>query len=191
VLKNLASHKNVSVTAAVRSHGGSFELVKTAPNVTAVEYSDRYKYADCADCIISATSSPHYTVTAQDLQAAVSADKPRLLIDLAVPPDIDCAVANIKNVRLIGIDYFERLAAENNALKSDSAQTASAMIDEQLDELKKELCFRSFLPQIKSVREGLRDVSFEETLYRMKSRLDSKSLAAVLDVLKTFGGGEG
>jgi glutamyl-tRNA reductase len=103
---------------------------------------------DSSDCVISATSAPHYTITAERLKACVSTEKPRLLIDLAVPPDIDPAVKKIENVRLIGIDYFERLAERNNLLKKDSAHTAEEIIAQEIDKLKKELAFRGFLPKI-------------------------------------------
>lgn len=62
---------------------------------------------DSADCVVSATASPHYTVTYYDLKKKIKTDKTRLFIDLAVPPDIDGSVAEIKGLKLIGIDYLK------------------------------------------------------------------------------------
>jgi glutamyl-tRNA reductase len=180
VLKNLASHKNISVTAAVRSRGNGFESVKNAPNVRTADYSSRQDFFDSADCIISATSAPHYTVTAQRLKQCIKTEKPRLIIDLAVPPDIDPAVKKTPLVRLIGIDYFEQLAKHNNALKADSARTAQDIIRDETDRLKKELLFRGFCAQMPRF-DGM---SASQLIYRLKSGLTSEEFCAVLKILE-------
>jgi glutamyl-tRNA reductase len=191
VLKNLASHKNISVTAAVRSRGESFDSIKSRDNVKAADYSVRYDFADTADCIISATSAPHYTLTAQRLRTVLTSDKPRLFIDLAVPPDIDPAAARLDGVQLIGIDYFERLAEHNNTVKADSAEIADMIVGEEVCRLKKDLAFRDFQPNMPK----LKGMSAEKMLYRLRTELDSESFSAVLDCLsdgfdRENGGGE-
>ena len=135
LVKNLLSHKNVSVIATSRKH--SVESVQTKANITIANYADRYSYMDSADCVVSATASPHYTVTYYDLKKNIKTDKPRLFIDLAVPPDIDGSVAEIKGLKLIGIDYFEKLAKNNNELKLDSVESAKEIIKEESDVLKR------------------------------------------------------
>lgn len=185
VLKNLISHKNVNVKATLRSHNSDFELFKSL-TVETVDYNSRYKYIDEADCIISATSSPHYTVTFFDLKNNITADKHRLFIDLAVPPDIDSAIADVKGARLINIDYFEKLAKENNALKLGSVEAAKQIISEDIDELKKNLLFHDFLPSLDRIKNGLSDKPIEKILYKMKSDVNADEFKAFLKVLKSF-----
>lgn len=182
-LKNLLSHKNVSVAVTVRNHKNELNLIPNG-NITAVNYSERYSYADAADCIISATSAPHYTVTAQELKSALVTQKPRLFIDLAVPPDIDPTIKNEKSAALINMDDLEKLAEENNALKLDSAERAKEMISEELDVLKKELAFHDFLPQLENVRTALQNNTPEDILYELKSRADSEDFTAFLKCLR-------
>lgn len=86
LVKNLVSHKNISIITTLRNHNNDLTYRN---DVSAVEYNDRYKYIDKVDCLISATSSPHYTITYYDLQKCLKENKNRLFIDLAVPPDID------------------------------------------------------------------------------------------------------
>lgn len=52
---------------------------------------------DWADVVISATSSPHYTVTKDELKENIKTKKSRLFIDLAVPNDIDYAIKEGKS----------------------------------------------------------------------------------------------
>lgn len=187
VLKNLLSHKNVSATATLRTHKNDFAIT-AGTGVKTVDYADRYRFMDEADCVISATSSPHYTVTLHGLQGALENTKNRLFIDLAVPPDIDEAITQLNGVKRIGIDYFEHLAEENNVLKLDSVESAKHIISDEIDELKKELVFHDFLPYVEHIRSALSEENPEALLYKLKSELDSSQLAAVLNVLKNFGG---
>lgn len=185
LVKNLLSHKNVSVIATSRKH--SAESVQTKANITIANYADRYSYMDSADCVVSATASPHYTVTYYDLKKNIKTDKPRLFIDLAVPPDIDDSVAEIKGLKLIGIDYFEKLAKNNNELKLDSVESAKEIIKEESDVLKKDIAFHFFLPHMESVKNKLSENSLEEILYKFKAELPSEEFIKILDAFKSCG----
>lgn len=185
LVKNLLSHKNVSVIATSRKH--SAESVQTKANITIANYADRYSYMDFADCVVSATASPHYTVTYYDLKKNIKTDKPRLFIDLAVPPDIDGSVAEIKGLKLIGIDYFEKLAKNNNELKLDSVESAKEIIKEESDVLKKDIAFHFFLPHMESVKNKLSENSLEEILYKFKAELPSEEFIKILDAFKSCG----
>lgn len=185
LVKNLLSHKNVSVIATSRKH--SAESVQTKANITIANYADRYSYMDSADCVVSATASPHYTVTYYDLKKNIKTDKPRLFIDLAVPPDIDGSVAEIKGLKLIGIDYFEKLAKNNNELKLDSVESAKEIIKEESDVLKKDIAFHFFLPHMESVKNKLSENSLEDILYKVKAELPSEEFIKILDAFKSCG----
>lgn len=102
MLKNLLSYKHITVYATERSHN-KHSVVLSANGVTAVDYAGRYEYADRCDCIISATSGPHYTITAAELKKHITHGKRLTLIDLAVPNDIDRLAAEISGVSVIGI----------------------------------------------------------------------------------------
>lgn len=185
LVKNLLSHKNVNIIATSRKR--SAESVQSRASITVADYADRYSYMDSADCVVSATASPHYTVTYYDLKKNIKTDKPRLFIDLAVPPDIDGSVAEIKGLKLIGIDYFEKLAKNNNELKLDSVESAKEIIKEESDVLKKDIAFHFFLPHIESVKNKLSENSLEEILYKFKAELPSEEFIKILDAFKSCG----
>ena len=180
VLKNLLPRPNVHITQTARAHAAGYMHYD---NTETVPYDRRYEYMDAADCIISATSSPHYTVTGNRFRAAVNTVKPRLLIDLAVPADIERAVLRTEGVRLIGIDDLGELARTNNELKMSAAEQAESIIDEEIDELLKKLAFHAFLPKLAEVREAVSRLTFDEMLYRLRDGLDSAQFSAVLGVL--------
>jgi glutamyl-tRNA reductase len=50
--------------------------------------------------------------------------RPMLMVDIAVPRDIDAAAANIKNVYVYSIDDLQRIAAENLAKRQEAVDQA-------------------------------------------------------------------
>lgn len=188
VLKNLLSHKNINTFVTLRSHNSDLETLNCEYNFKTVDYSDRYSLFDCADCVISATSSPHFTVTASELKRSIHTKKSRLFIDLAVPHDIDENIIQIGGIKLLGIDCFEELAKENNALKLDSVESAKRIIEEETNVLKKSLAFHDFVPQIADVKAGLAGKPLEEILYKLKSQCGADDFVTILNALRIFGG---
>lgn len=183
VVKNLISHKNVSVTVTLRSHSNAF-AAESFRSVRTVDYSGRYHAMRECDCVISATSGPHYTVTAKGLADNCAGHMPGLFIDLAVPPDIDRTVPQVCGAELMEIDSFRRLAEENNAIKKDSAEAACDIIAEETDKLYKTLLFHDFLPHLGRIKEKAQKITFEKLLYKLRDELEAQQLAAVLNVLK-------
>lgn len=61
---------------------------------------------EAADAVISCTSSPYYVILARDLETVMPKRKGRsiVLIDIAVPRNIDPAAAKIPNVQLYNVD---------------------------------------------------------------------------------------
>lgn len=185
LLKNLISHKNITLISTLRNHNSDLAYRN---DISTVEYKDRYEYINKIDCLISATSSPHYTITYYDLQKSLSEQKDRLFIDLAVPPDIDREIEKISGIKLIDVDYFKALAEENNLLKANSVESAGEIIKKEISDLKKSMSFHSFLPYIETVKESIRNKSFEELLYRLREELSAEEFEKILSIYKAFGG---
>ena len=184
-VKNLLAHKNVSVSVTRRSCSG--EVIFSPADVTIVGYSDRYSAVNGADVVISATGSPHYTITRNRLEESVTDKKKRLFIDLAVPHDIEETVADIPWASVLDIDHFGELARKNNLMKMSGAQAAAAIIEKETDELKKELLIHDFLPEAEHIGKRLREVSFEKILFRLKSGLEYEELSHVMKIFEEFG----
>lgn len=178
LLKNLLSYKNVTVRATMRSHSGQTMLLPESPALTIVPYERRYSYIPECGCVISATSSPHTVLTAEKLRDCCAGEK--LLIDLAVPRDIDPAAAEIHGVTLCSVDYFSGLAEDNNLRKQDSVEQAKQMIEEDIGELRKSLVLHEKLPQIRQ-SGALSDLTAEELLFRLKKKLSAEAFGEVVD----------
>jgi len=185
VVKNLLSHRDVTVTVTSRKHKAESVFENTGARV--IDYDSRYSAFDTADCIISATSGPHYTVTYYDLKSNIKTEKERLFIDLAVPPDIDENVEKITGARLVNIDCIKQLARENNALKLDSVESAKEIISDEIETLKKDLAFHEFLPCMESVKNAMPSDFSEKFIYKLKSDVSSEEFSRILEIYRKCG----
>jgi glutamyl-tRNA reductase len=86
-----------------------------------------------ADIVLSATASRE-PVIGRDAVAAALAQRrhrPMLLLDLAVPRDIDPAVAQLRDAYLYTVDDLERTVDDNRRGRREAAAEAEAIIDLQ------------------------------------------------------------
>jgi glutamyl-tRNA reductase len=82
------------------------------------------------DIVVASTAAPHAVVAEADVRAALRRRRrPLLLIDLAVPRDIDPEVGRIADVYLYNIDHLESVVAANRQLRAEEVAAAAAVID--------------------------------------------------------------
>jgi glutamyl-tRNA reductase len=72
---------------------------------------ERLQDALCgADVVLSSTSAPHHVITRSMVSSAMACrpDRPMLIIDIAVPRDVDPAVATVPGVTYCDLDVIEQ-----------------------------------------------------------------------------------
>ncbi len=187
IMKNIYGQRGISITGTSRRHGLDGQTIGME-GVEIIPYEKRYECMGNCDVIVSATGSPHYTVTCQEwLRARELAERERkvprevLWIDLSVPADID------KNVADYGIlyqmDYFEQVARNNNEKKQQAKESAALLIEEHLDTLKKELFFHQILPEIPKRKEAAEKLRFEQILYRVRDEVSYEEMKGFFSAL--------
>lgn len=115
VLKNLLTADGLHIWATVREH--RISAAAAGSGVVCVPYAERYVRLNEADAVICCTASQHTVLEYAPAAAALKTPRRRLLIDLAVPPDIDGAMAELPGCTLMNIDEFRAAAEENNQKK--------------------------------------------------------------------------
>src|SRR5690606_7344539 len=87
-----------------------------------------------ADVVFSATASRDPVLTRAQIAAAMAArrHRPMLLMDLAVPRDIEPEVATVEDVFLYTIDDLQRLVERNRRDRHEAAADAEAIVDLQV-----------------------------------------------------------
>lgn len=72
----------------------------------AVNFEEFYRRLDEADILFSATASHHIILEKQIFCEYRRALKPLLIVDLAVPRDVDETIGRLANIRLLNVDDF-------------------------------------------------------------------------------------
>lgn len=148
-----------------------------------MDYQERYRYLDEADAVISATSSPHYTLTANRVREAIKTPGEHLFLDVSMPPDIDVDIAGVAGCRLVSLDDMRRLAQENNRRKQQALVDAEEILREDLEKIRKVLSFHRFTEAVPEWKERYGKYPAEKLLYLLRDEVDSVSFEAVLKVL--------
>lgn len=183
VLMNILSLNGPEVYVTTRSN----KVISTKHgqnNFLTIEYEDRYDYIDAMDVIISATSSPHYTLTCSRLRKCMRSNKPRVFVDLAVPMDIESRVSDIGGVAYYNIDDFTRIAKENNQKKLQEARAATGILEEYELQFEQWMVFQKSLPIMAKVRDNFMKVTehkgvekaFDHLFYWVRENNDPEDL---------------
>ena len=151
IFKNLLSEGETQIYMTTRQHchRGKKERYRELP------YRERYEWLDQMDVIISATSSPHYTMTLDKVKMALDTEKRRVFVDLAVPPDIDKRVCELSNTGYYNIDDFVRVADENNRKKEKEAAAAVDILEDYRIQFKKWMIFQKSFQNVQSMKKKI------------------------------------
>jgi glutamyl-tRNA reductase len=78
--------------------------------------------------------------------------RPILLVDIAVPRDVDPAAAEIDNVFLYDVDDLEEVLEDNRKTRQKEAEAAERIIDREVATFSREAKSRQVVPLIKALR---------------------------------------
>ena len=135
-----------------------------------IGYKSRFELLPECDFVVSATTSPNYTLTVGELSPLI-VDHRIFLIDLAVPRDIDPLSRALEWVTLYDIDYFH-IDPMNDRLLS-AMEKAQGILNEEEERFYTWYEGKDFVPQIQRLKTAVgADVSARMTPVLRKARLD-------------------
>jgi glutamyl-tRNA reductase len=125
-----------------------------------------------ADILISSTGAPHTIISAQMIADAMRlrTERALVLIDIAVPRDIDPDAANIPYVKLFDIDGLNAQLEDSITRRMNEVPRVRQIVAEELLEFESYLKSLEMLPIIADIRqqaEAIRTAELEKTLRRM------------------------
>jgi len=125
-----------SIIVSNRSHERAVELAAQLEG-RAVHFEDWTKEFHQIDIVISSTSAPHYVLDRMKLEPLMKLRKnrPLLLIDIAVPRDIEPEVNFLENVYLYNIDDLQAIADDYLKQRRDEIVRCEAIIREKVKAL--------------------------------------------------------
>ncbi len=129
-----------------------------------------------ADVVVSSTASPAFVITRELMQGVVRARRHRLmlLVDIAVPRDIDPRVGDLENVFLYDVDQLESVSRGAADARRREAEAAERIVHEEVAEFEVWRRSLALTPTIVALRARVRDIVVGE-LARTVPRLEGLS----------------
>lgn len=150
-----------------------------------------------ADVLVSSSSAPDHLLEYGDVAARMPAraGRPLLIIDLAVPRDVDPRVAELPEVRLYNIDDVQAHATTNRQEREREASAVDPIVEEELrrfQEWRHSLAASPTIAALREHAESIRQSELERTLSRLsdlgdadRERIDALTKAIVKKLLHT------
>ena len=142
----------------------------------AVGFDQLEDYLLNAQIVISCTAATHYVLHYAAV-AQVMAKRPEtrlLLIDLAVPRDIDPQCGTLPGIALYNIDDLQNVVEQNLAWRKQAAAAAEVILEEELNRFMKWLATQSVVPTITALLQRAEQIKQDE-LQRALKRLGDLS----------------
>jgi glutamyl-tRNA reductase len=147
-----------------------------------------------ADIVISSTAAPDFVIDRAMVVEAMEgrAGRPLLLIDIAVPRDIEPAAASVPGVHLQDIDGLQAVARENMHLRKQEIARAEKIVEADVRKYMDWLRSLEVVPTVSALRaraEAIRAAEVERTIGKTavsaadRKRIDAMTSAIVKKLL--------
>lgn len=172
------------VTVTVRQYRSG--IVTIPQGCDRINYGERLEFLPKCDLVVSATASPNYTLTMEQIE---NAEIPGhvVLIDLAVPRDIEPSAGVLNNVTLYDIDSF-KIDAVSPKLQS-SLDQAGEILREQQEEFYNWYNGRDLIPRIQEIKaDAVEDLNLRIMKILRKTPMEDSDRENLLKAIDTAAG---
>jgi len=162
----------------------------------AATFEDLNTALTSADILIASTGAPHTLISHEMVKDAMTqrAARPLVLIDIAVPRDIDFETANIPHVRLYDMDNLNAQLEHSLAERMAEIPQVKTILEEELTKFEDYLKSLEMLPIIADIHqqaETIRQAELDKTFRRLpdlteteRARIEAMSQALVKKLLQ-------
>jgi glutamyl-tRNA reductase len=140
-----------------------------------------------ADVVISSTTAPRAIITHELMQRVMERRSSRslLLIDIAMPRDVDPSVTTLPGIHLYNLDDLQAEVEHGIDLRWQEMEHVRAIIAEEVQEFERWLASLSVVDAISDLRQhadALRRQELARTMRQLSPNLSERELAAVQEL---------
>jgi glutamyl-tRNA reductase len=182
----LAARGTHSITVANRNESRG-QALATRVGGRAVAFDRLAAEAADADLIVTCTGSGAPLITPATIDPR-SADRPLHIVDIAVPRDVDTAVADLPNVSVLDLDDLRDWADRGLAARAVEADDVRSIVVEEVEAFNVDRRSRQAAPLVASMRQRANEVRAAElTRYEVRlAGLDESQREAVEALTKSL-----
>ncbi|HEY6172741.1 MAG TPA: glutamyl-tRNA reductase [Candidatus Kapabacteria bacterium] len=190
--KHLVERGVEHLYVANRTHENAVTLVNTLSSVpgskrfTTMTLSEIPNYLPECDIVISSTANENIILSAADIRTALKMRRsasPLVLIDIAVPRDIDPKAADIPNVFLKDIDDLSAIVDQNLEARKAEIPKIKEIITNEFNDFLAVFTKLEVGPTIKELRDKFEQIRQEE-LTRNKTKFSDAEFSAIDDMTR-------
>ena len=124
--------------------------------------------------VVSSTASPHAIVGMEELAYVMQArgGRPLLLVDIAVPRDVEPDAGSLDQVFLYNIDDLQTIVKENLSRRTTEVERAELIVREEVDRFSAWMRSRGVVPTVVALRARFEAVRQAE-LRRLEPKIAS------------------
>ena len=154
------------ITVLNRTYSRGEELAKTL-GAKAAMCDQRLQYLKSADVVVCSTTCPHSLITLEDARsiAQIRQDRPLVMIDMAMPRNIDPRVGRIAGIYLFNIDNLEEVVSRDHRERKSSLESANKIVADEVAGFRRRLLAERVVPTIVALRQRLEDLCQQEVEY--------------------------
>jgi glutamyl-tRNA reductase len=172
VAKALKERGIAQITTTSRSYEKASALARTLGGISADIGSLGQELAGC-DIAISCTGAPHFILDLKTIENVMSArsNRPIVIIDIAVPRDVDPEVRKLSNIFLYYIDDFTHISDRNRKQRETEIQKAMEIIEAEVERFTSQWQTMEVKPVISSLvgkAEAVRQAQLKLTLKKLR-----------------------
>ncbi|MCP4713512.1 MAG: glutamyl-tRNA reductase [Deltaproteobacteria bacterium] len=163
VVKYLMDNGVTSVIVSNRSYDHAVEVAR-AVNGSAIHFNDMPAELARADIVISCTSAPHFVIQSDNCRRFLASRNNReiVMIDLAVPRDINPEIASADNIYLYDIDDLQNVVEDNYKERLKASHQARDIIELETKHFTERLATFSLVPTIRALKDFAEYVKEQE-----------------------------
>jgi glutamyl-tRNA reductase len=166
--RGLLNHGASSVRVINRTFEHATELATKLGGI-AIPFEERWQHMAEADIIISSTSCPHTILSREEAEILMSErksrgrkDQPLVIVDIAMPRDIDSGVRDVEGIFLYDLDDLENVVDHNAGEREAAAAAAQKILQAEAQGFRRKLMAERVVPTIVALRLRLDEICRQE-----------------------------
>ncbi len=184
--RNLLDNGAQQLVIINRTHANAVDLAQTL-GATHRSFADLSDALVDADVVISSTKAPHALITSERMQPILAKRGGRslLLIDIALPRDIDPEVGAFPDVHLYNLDDLQSQVERGISLRLQEVEHVQAIVAEEVTVFERWLSSLSVTGTISDLRqsiEALRQQELARAMRQLAPTLSERETAAVQEL---------
>jgi glutamyl-tRNA reductase len=170
--RSLAGSGVAEVVVAGRGTERSTELaIRVGGRAVQIEQLPQALVA--ADLVLTSTGATEVVITRDEIEVAMQRrfGRPLMIVDIAVPRDVDPGVADVAGVTLLDMDDLKAFAESSMDRRRREVARVRRIISAELERLRTERTAREVAPLVSALRSRGEDIRIAE-LERFRSKLE-------------------